>query len=504
MQQLSKGSRLQGGKYIIERVLGQGGFGITYLAIHSILEKYVAIKEFFPKDFCERDGQTSQITLGNANTAELVAKLKDKFIKEAKNISKLNHPNIVSIHDIFEENGTAYYLMDFIDGVSLHDKIKSYGPMCEVEAVGYIREIGSAIGYMHTKSMNHLDVKPANIMLRESDNTPILIDFGLAKQYDSTGEQTSTTPIGISHGFAPIEQYRPGGVSTFTPQTDIYALGATLYNLLSGQVPPHYSEILEDGLPELPVSVSQQSVDAITHAMELNKNRRPASIKLFLNDLPTSINVMSNDEGEICHDSYEEAIPVIDVTPKGQDMPSAIEPEYHNEGNEETKIVAHGNMTNEHRESNITDSALIMPVTNEKYIDLGLSVKWGSKFIGIAEPSSLNLEKFSIKLHGHSGSFRLEDLERAKYRLPSITEVEELISECEWYLCNDGEKKEIKIVGCNGNTLRLPLTSIDEILLQESSDPDRGGDCYLFHVSESVHYLHKCKPCLTNIWTVKA
>lgn len=157
MQQLSAGATLQGGKYIIERVLGQGGFGITYLATHSFLEKQVAIKEFFPKDFCERNSDTSHITLGNANTSELVAKLKEKFLKEAKNISKLNHPNIVAIHDIFEENGTAYYLMDFINGVSLNDRIKSLGPMSEADALRYIRADGSAIAYMHTKQMNHLD-----------------------------------------------------------------------------------------------------------------------------------------------------------------------------------------------------------------------------------------------------------------------------------------------------------------------------------------------------------
>ena len=216
----------------------------------------MAIKEFFPKDFCEREGDTSHITLGNANTTELVAKLKIKFLKEAKNISKLSHPNIVAIHDIFEENGTAYYLMDYIDGISLGDNIKSEGAMSETEALRYIRTISGAIKYMHAKAMNHLDLKPANIMLRRADNTPVLIDFGLAKQYDATGDQTSTTPVGISHGYAPIEQYRPGGVATFTPQTDIYALGATLYALLSGTTPPHYSDILEDGLPELPSSVS--------------------------------------------------------------------------------------------------------------------------------------------------------------------------------------------------------------------------------------------------------
>nr|WP_300153692.1 serine/threonine-protein kinase [Bacteroides sp.] len=229
------------------------------------------------------------MTLGNANTTELVVKLKEKFLKEAKNISKLNHPNIVAIHDIFEENGTAYYLMDFIDGTSLNDKIKFVGALPEEMALKYIRIVGNAITYMHSKKMNHLDIKPANIMLRKSDDAPILIDFGLAKQYDSTGDQTSTTPVGISYGYTPIEQYRPGGVATFTPQSDVYALGATLYALLTGQTPPHYSDILEEGLPVLPSSVSHATVTAIEKAMETKKTRRPSSIEEFLALLPDTI-----------------------------------------------------------------------------------------------------------------------------------------------------------------------------------------------------------------------
>lgn len=179
--------------------------------------------------------------------------------------------------------------MDFIDGTSLNDKIKFVGALPEEMALKYIRIVGNAITYMHSKKMNHLDIKPANIMLRKSDDAPILIDFGLAKQYDSTGDQTSTTPVGISYGYTPIEQYRPGGVATFTPQSDVYALGATLYALLTGQTPPHYSDILEEGLPVLPSSVSHATVTAIEKAMETKKTRRPSSIEEFLALLPDTI-----------------------------------------------------------------------------------------------------------------------------------------------------------------------------------------------------------------------
>ena len=156
MTSLLVGSTLQNGKYEIVKVVGQGGFGITYLAAHSILEKQIAIKEFFPKDFCDRDGDTSHITLGTSNSVKMVSKLRVKFVKEAKNIAKLSHPNIVPIQDIFEENNTAYYLMDYIEGESLGDIIKREGALSEDRALHYIRQVASAIDYMPVFFPNRL------------------------------------------------------------------------------------------------------------------------------------------------------------------------------------------------------------------------------------------------------------------------------------------------------------------------------------------------------------
>lgn len=211
MQTLSSGALLNNGIFRIERVLGQGGFGITYLATDLNLQRYVAIKEFFPKDYCDRDETTSHVTLGNKNTSEFVNRLKSKFLKEARNIAKFDHPNIIRIYAAFEEHNTAYYVMEYIEGESLSSLIKQNGPLRESQALDYIGKVGSALQYVHTRKINHLDVKPANIMLRRNDNSPILIDFGLSKQYDSEGNQTSTMPPGFSHGFAPIEQYNEGG-----------------------------------------------------------------------------------------------------------------------------------------------------------------------------------------------------------------------------------------------------------------------------------------------------
>lgn len=291
MQQLKSGSLLQGGKYRIEKVLGQGGFGITYLATQELLDRKVCIKEFFFKDSCSRNAG-GEVTLGTIGNRDLVERFLNKFIKEARTLSQLDHPNIIRILDIFKENGTAYYVMDYIEGNSLEDIVNSRGALSESEAITYIKQVANALDYIHQRSINHLDVKPANIMVRRSDNKAILIDFGVSKQYDSTGEQTSTTPVGISYGYAPIEQYRPGGVSEFSPQADIYSLGATLYKLMTGEIPPLAMEILNDGLPNSINRFSSQIKEAIKSSMQIRKQDRPNSVNCFvsyfINNIKTS------------------------------------------------------------------------------------------------------------------------------------------------------------------------------------------------------------------------
>lgn len=268
---------LQGGKYKIEKVLGQGGFGITYMATQVALQRKVAIKEFFMKSLCNRDQETSQVSVGSAGSIEMVERFRQKFVKEALNIAEFNHPNIIRIYDVFEENDTAYYVMEYIDSGSL----SSFGKISEQKAVRYIRQVADALAYIHSRSINHLDIKPANILLNDLDNA-VLIDFGLSKRYDSEGHQTSTTPVGISHGYAPVEQYKQGGVGTFSPSTDIYALGATFYKLLTGQVPPDANEIFDDGLPPLPKEISEASRKAIIAAMQPQRKNRPQSVEAFL------------------------------------------------------------------------------------------------------------------------------------------------------------------------------------------------------------------------------
>lgn len=286
-QGLKIGAMLRHKAYRIERMLGQGGFGITYLATDLNLDRLVAIKEFFPKDYCDRESSTSHVTLGTQSASEFVNKLKAKFLKEARNIAKFDHPGIIKIHAAFEENNTAYYVMDYIEGESLSEMVKRQGPLSEAKALAYIKKIGKALEYVHSKRINHLDIKPANIMVRHSNDYPILIDFGLSKQYDSSGNQTSTTPTGISHGYAPMEQYNDGGVKEFSPQTDLYSLAATLYYILSGATPPQATKLIEDELT-FPASIPTNLIMPISKAMSSKRINRHETINEFVREISGS------------------------------------------------------------------------------------------------------------------------------------------------------------------------------------------------------------------------
>ena len=293
--ELQPGTFLQDGRYQIVGVIGQGGFGITYKALQPALDRYVAIKEFFMKKLCEREGNTSRVTVPTESARVEAGVYRAKFLKEARTIASFSHPNIVRIHDIFEENNTAYYVMEFLDGGSLSEA----GALPQKQALEYIRQIGGALQYMHERKTMHLDVKPGNIMLR-ADGTAVLIDFGISKHYDASDGETSRTPVGISKGYAPAEQYREGGVSTFSPTSDVYSLAATLYKLLTGITPPESID-LQSGEAELapyPSSVSETCRQAIARSLRPRKER-PQTVDEFLRLLDTEA---SGDATQLAED----------------------------------------------------------------------------------------------------------------------------------------------------------------------------------------------------------
>ena len=286
---LKEGFQLQNGKYTIMHVLGQGGFGITYQA-YTQDGIIVAVKEFFMDGTCVREADTCFVSVPSEGAKDDVEQYRQKFVKEANRLLQLNHPNIVKVYDVFEENGTNYYVMEYVEGGSLRDSILQNGPLGEYKAKKTILQVASALQYMHSeKHLCHYDVKPSNILLDEEGNA-ILIDFGLSKNYDEYGQETSSTPVGLSKGFAPIEQYQQS-LSDFSPPTDIYALGATLYFIISGKTPPEASEVLEQGLP-YPVEMSPNTWQTIQKAMQPLRRHRFQTIDDFRRNLEYDITVV--------------------------------------------------------------------------------------------------------------------------------------------------------------------------------------------------------------------
>ena len=275
------------GSYKITSLVGRGGFGVTYgadrVGAPGGLPPRVAIKEFFPREMCERiTGQTDLIITDPAKI-EMIGRLRNRFIKESMNLSACNTPSVVKVLDTFEANGTAYVVMELIDGMTLKEYMKSRDdrPMDVDDARRLILQAASALEYLHAKKINHLDIKPANMMVTRDLKRLVLIDFGLSRQYNSDGSTDSEIVAAVSKGYAPPEQY--AGVKRFSPESDIYSLGATYYKLITGETPPEPFDISEDpGLLKFPPGVPQKDIDAIRSAMEPERGKRVSTAREFI------------------------------------------------------------------------------------------------------------------------------------------------------------------------------------------------------------------------------
>lgn len=282
--------------YHIERVLGHGAFGITYLvntsvSMHGQLGTIrtgvkVALKEFCMEKEMKRVG-SDLVSLSEDSKVKLYA---DKFRREAAKLAMLSHPNIVRVLEVFEANNTIYYAMEYLPDGSLNDYVNRKNGLPEQEAIECIRQVGSALLYMHTNKMLHLDVKPANIMRVESSNTLKIIDFGLAKRFEPNGDPETSSNLGVgTPGYAPLEQVDGNIEHDFSPELDVYALGATYYKLLTALTPNTAIDVLNRGINAMPLvkkNVSQKSIDAIRAAMEPTKAKRLKTVDAFLNMLP--------------------------------------------------------------------------------------------------------------------------------------------------------------------------------------------------------------------------
>jgi serine/threonine protein kinase len=267
---LAQGSKLQNGKYIIEEVLGEGGFGITYRATDALLGRTVAIKELYPEG-SERKGElvTVPITYAEGRWRKAIT----DFLREARTLASLDYPGIVTVHDYFEENNTAYMVMRFIDGVDLVKlMIQRGGRLPEAEALRYISEVGEALSLLHARGVLHRDIKPSNILVNRQGHA-VLVDFGAAREFITN--QAITHTVIASYGFAPPEQFHAR--ARRGPYTDVYSLAATCYYLLTGTLPTQ--EAVEEGQirPELRA--------ALEHAMAYNPEQRPQDVSTFVAEL---------------------------------------------------------------------------------------------------------------------------------------------------------------------------------------------------------------------------
>lgn len=503
---LEKGTILKGNSYSYEivKTLGQGAFGITYLASVKMAGALgtidanikVAIKEFFMKEINGREGMT--VTSGSKDG--LFEDYRRKFVREAKNLSKLRHPNIVNVLEAFEANNTCYYVMEYMDGGSLDELIAKRHGLSEEDTVKYSLQIASALAFMHSNKMLHLDLKPKNIMM--NNGNAVLIDFGLSKQYNGNGEPESSTTVGAgTPGYAPIEQANYQDGNGFPVTMDIYALGATMFKMLTGERPPIASDILNDGFPsQLLKEKSQELAAVVEKAMQPMKKQR-------LQTVEEASALLCGKQGKVPPESKFENI---------LEEETVIEPPLNNENshtdyrektsynvsNQKPKVSKMTSNTKKYITLGIIGSVILillgyifiplqntvsqkekpMPVltgtiNGHEYVDLGLSVKWATCNVGADSPSDYgdyfawgetsiksdytneNSTTYEKSMGDISGDSQY-DAARAKWgstwRLPTKAEIEELVSRCKSQWTTQGGHNGYRVTGPNGKSIFLP------------------------------------------------
>lgn len=303
------------GTYKIESYLSSGGFGNTYLAKNIEFDETYAIKEFFVKGVCQRDVNSTTISVSNAENTNSFEQQREKFKKEARRLRSLSNPHIVKVYDLFEENGTAYYVMDYVDGENLSARLKrTNAPLAESEVRNYLNQILDGLEAIHNKGMFHLDIKPANIMV-DSHDVAKLIDFGASKQQSTVGGATMSTGISYTNGYAPSEQMAQS-YDKFGPWTDFYALGATMYKLLTNQDPPSVSDLSEDETEDkhlaLPMpNVSEEMKKLVVWMMQEKRLKRPKNVGEIRRILQqSSVATSNNEETKVFspHQSYANSV----------------------------------------------------------------------------------------------------------------------------------------------------------------------------------------------------
>ena len=334
--QLQPGTVIHGthNDYRIERVLGQGSFGITYVANVRLKGRLgaiesaamVAIKEFFLRDVSSRNG----LRVFSVSDSTLCSDYRRDFLREAQNLSRLDNDHIVKVLETIEENDTVYYVMEYLSGGNLDQHILSHGKLSCREALDIAIQIGEALKCMHAQHMLHLDLKPLNVM-RGEDGHIVLIDFGLSKCFGADGQPESSTRIGQgTTGYAPIEQHSFKKADGFMPTLDIYALGATLFKMLTGCVPPEASVVLNEGLPVDELSsagVPPAVIALVERAMQPLRRMRHQTVGEFVDEAQRLLASAPSSVGRPASPSADVPTPVGEATRRSDgwsDIPKSV------------------------------------------------------------------------------------------------------------------------------------------------------------------------------------
>ena len=277
---LAQGTLLRNGTYRVEGSISSGGFGNTYLVVNTAFNERYAMKEFFMRGVNLRGSQQEVTVSVPDNHASFEGQMA-KFKKEAQRLRKLHNDHIVRVHDLFEENGTVYYIMDLIDGESISTTMKrEKKPMAENKVMNLLPQILDALSVVHGQEppLLHLDIKPGNIMV-DRQGRLYLIDFGASKQLHDTNAEMQATSSALAYtpGYAPMEQVEQA-MDKFGPWTDFYALGATLYYMLTCQQPPSFTSLSESESFQFPSSVSARTKELVKWMMKPHRKDRPQSV----------------------------------------------------------------------------------------------------------------------------------------------------------------------------------------------------------------------------------
>ena len=327
-QALRSGTILKG-KYRIISHLSSGGFGKTYLAEYGSRNTKVAIKEFFMTMANQReaDGVTVSVDWTKENASAFGSQLA-KFKKEYERLRLINNVHVVKVHECFEENGTAYYVMDFVKGDDLMGRLKQRGtPYAEKTVLGYLKQILDGLAAIHSAGLLHLDIKPSNIMV-DAHGYVKLIDLGASKDYMRGVGATVLTGLARTDRYAPPEQI-DGSYDKLGPWTDFYALGATIYYLLTCNEIPTWTELNEDKSNDKRNSLSMSDISEETKRlvvwlMNTDREKRPRSVSEILTKLSAKKTTSSSyDETTMLPHDTEEATVVVE-RPKPRHQSSNI------------------------------------------------------------------------------------------------------------------------------------------------------------------------------------